>query len=186
MARKKLKEDKKERNKKESPETESESYLQEETVRAIVAVAFFVIAVFLLMSAFGKGGLVGAKSFELFSFLFGIGYYLMPTIFFILCVSFFRTLHKRLALTHSIGGVLFFVASLSLVNISMPVKVVMSSMLPIPENTTALVGNLTVVSVAYHFFCPIDVRAMPMNANVMSKNFFIIRVCLWPRPFRAG
>jgi S-DNA-T family DNA segregation ATPase FtsK/SpoIIIE len=120
MARKKLKEDKKERNKKESPETESESYLQEETVRAIVAVAFFVIAVFLLMSAFGKGGLVGAKSFELFSFLFGIGYYLMPTIFFILCVSFFRTLHKRLALTHSIGGLLFFIASLSLVNISLP------------------------------------------------------------------
>ncbi len=120
MARKKLKEDKKEKNKKESPESESESYLQEETVRAIVAVAFFVIAVFLLMSAFGKGGLVGAKSFELFSFLFGVGYYLMPTIFFILCVSFFRTLHKRLALTHSIGGVLFFVASLSLVNISMP------------------------------------------------------------------
>ncbi len=120
MARKKLKEDKKEKNKKESPESERESYLQEETVRAIVAVAFFVIAVFLLMSAFGKGGLVGAKSFELFSFLFGVGYYLMPTIFFILCVSFFRTLHKRLALTHSIGGVLFFVASLSLVNISMP------------------------------------------------------------------
>jgi S-DNA-T family DNA segregation ATPase FtsK/SpoIIIE len=120
MARKKLKEDKKEKNKKDTPETESESYLQEETVRAIVAVAFFVIAVFLLMSAFGKGGLVGAKSFELFSFLFGIGYYLMPTIFFILCVSFFRTLHKRLALTHSIGGLLFFIASLSLVNISLP------------------------------------------------------------------
>jgi S-DNA-T family DNA segregation ATPase FtsK/SpoIIIE len=110
----------KEKNKKDTPETESESYLQEETVRAIVAVAFFVIAVFLLMSAFGKGGLVGAKSFELFSFLFGIGYYLMPTIFFILCVSFFRTLHKRLALTHSIGGLLFFIASLSLVNISLP------------------------------------------------------------------
>lgn len=121
MARKKSKEDRKDRNKKDTDDlVESESYLKEETVRAIVAVAFFVIALFLLMSAFNKGGIVGEKAFELFSYLFGIGYYLLPTIFFILCVSFFRTLHKRLALTHSIGGVLFFIASLSLVNISLP------------------------------------------------------------------
>lgn len=121
MARKKSKEDKKEKGRKDIDETENtESYLKEETVRAIVAVTFFVIAVFLLMSAFNKGGMVGTKAFELFSYLFGIGYYLMPTIFFILCVSFFRTLHKRLALTHSIGGILFFIASLSLVNISLP------------------------------------------------------------------
>ncbi len=121
MARKKSKEDKKEKNKKEAGESDViESYLKEETVRAIVAVGFFVLAVFLLMSAFKKGGMVGEKAFELFTFLFGIGYYLLPTIFFILCVSFFRTLHKRLALTHSIGGLLFFISSLSLVNISLP------------------------------------------------------------------
>ena len=121
MARKKTKEDKKEKSKKESGDLEStESYLKEETVRAIVAVGFFVLAVFLLMSAFNKGGFVGLKSYEIFTYLFGIGYYLLPTIFFILCVSFFRSLHKKLALTHSIGGVLFFISSLSLVNISMP------------------------------------------------------------------
>lgn len=121
MARKKLKEDKKEKNKKDAGESSfTENYLREETVRAIVAVGFFVLAVFLLMSAFNKGGFVGEKAFEIFTYLFGIGYYLIPTIFFILCVSFFRTLHKRLALTHSIGGILFFVSSLSLVNISLP------------------------------------------------------------------
>lgn len=120
MARKKSKEDKKEKNKRGDELEEKESYLKEETVRAIVAVAFFVISIFLLMSAFNKGGIVGLKAFEIFSYLFGIGYYLMPTIFFILCVSFFRTLHKRLALTHSVGGILFFIASLSLVNISLP------------------------------------------------------------------
>ncbi len=121
MARKKLKEDKKEKNKKDVGESDfNENYLKEETVRAIVAVGFFVLAVFLLMSAFNKGGFVGEKAFEIFTYLFGIGYYLIPTIFFILCVSFFRTLHKRLALTHSIGGILFFVSSLSLVNISLP------------------------------------------------------------------
>lgn len=123
MVRKKTREDRREKNKKDSGELEDkESYLKEETVRAIVAVGFFVLAIFLLMSAFNKGGFVGRKSFEIFSYLFGIGYYLLPTIFFILCVSFFRSLHKKLALTHSVGGVLFFIASLSLVNISMPTK----------------------------------------------------------------
>ena len=42
------------------------NYLQEETVRAIAAVGFFVLALFLLLSAFGKGGVVGIKSFEMF------------------------------------------------------------------------------------------------------------------------
>ena len=98
------------------------NYLQEETVRAIAAVGFFVLALFLLLSAFGKGGVVGIKSFEMFSFLFGIGYYLMPILFFILSVSFFRSLHKKLVLTHSIGGLLFFVSALSLINISLPQK----------------------------------------------------------------
>jgi DNA segregation ATPase FtsK/SpoIIIE, S-DNA-T family len=93
------------------------SHLQEETIRAIVAILFFVLGVFLMLSAWDKGGFVGSKSFELFSYLFGIGYYLLPVLLFILCVSFFRSLHKKLALTHTIGGLLFFISSLSLTDI---------------------------------------------------------------------
>lgn len=98
----------------------STRYLKEETVRAIVAVLFFVISIFLLLSAFEKGGWVGLKSFAGLSYLFGVGYYILPILFMILSVSFFRTLHKKLALTHSVGGILFFICSLSLVNISLP------------------------------------------------------------------
>lgn len=114
---------KKDAKKDKKRDTENESsggYLREETVRAIVAVGFFVLSLFLLLSAFAKGGVVGRKSFEIFSYLFGIGYYLLPILFLILSVSFFRSLHKKLALTHSIGGLLFFVSALSLVNISLP------------------------------------------------------------------
>jgi len=103
-------------------EVATSRYLKEETVRAIVAVIFFVVSIFLLLSAFNKGGFVGAKAFDGLTFLFGVGYYILPILFMILSVSFFRTLHKRLALTHSIGGIIFFVSSLSLLNISMPTK----------------------------------------------------------------
>ncbi len=104
----------------ENSDENSTRYLKEETVRAIVAVLFFVISIFLLLSAFEKGGWVGLKSFSGLTYLFGVGYYILPILFMILSVSFFRTLHKKLALTHSVGGLLFFICSLSLVNISLP------------------------------------------------------------------
>ena len=110
-------------NKKDEKKKDDSSYfnhLKEETLRAIVAIIFFVLALFLILSAFGKGGLLGGKSFEILKYLFGVGYYLLPIIFLILCVSFFRSLHKRLALTESIGGFVFFISSLALVHISLP------------------------------------------------------------------
>jgi S-DNA-T family DNA segregation ATPase FtsK/SpoIIIE len=117
------KKDKKAKSKSDFDDDEvSTRYLKEETVRAIVAVLFFVISIFLLLSAFQKGGWVGVKAFAGLSYLFGVGYYILPILFMILSVSFFRTLHKKLALTHSVGGLLFFICSLSLVNISLPNK----------------------------------------------------------------
>ena len=93
------------------------SYLQEETVQGIIAVLFFVIATFFTLSGFGRGGKVGTWSYGLLGNLFGYGYWLLPILFLILCVSFFNSLKKRLALTHSIGGLLFFSSSLALLNI---------------------------------------------------------------------
>ncbi|HBD25165.1 MAG TPA: cell division protein FtsK [Candidatus Zambryskibacteria bacterium] len=102
-------------NKEESPT----SHLQKETMNAIIAVVFFVLAVFLVLSSglIDKGGKAGTSAYKIFHYLFGVGYYLLPILFFILCVSFFRSLQKKLALTHSIGGTLFFLSSLALINI---------------------------------------------------------------------
>jgi S-DNA-T family DNA segregation ATPase FtsK/SpoIIIE len=107
------------KDKKQSKDDSSESYLQEETVRAIIAVLFFVLGVFLIFASgpINKGGAVGRASYHFLNYLFGVGYYILPILFIILSVSFFRSLHKRLALTHSIGGLIFFVSSLALISI---------------------------------------------------------------------
>ncbi len=99
----------------------SDAYLKEETIRAIVGVLFFVFGVFLVMSSgpLDKGGFVGRGAYNGLHFLFGIGYYLLPIIFFILCASFFRSLEKRLAITHSVGGLLFFISGLAFVDITL-------------------------------------------------------------------
>jgi DNA segregation ATPase FtsK/SpoIIIE, S-DNA-T family len=105
------------------PVSDESKYLQEETIRAIVAVGFFVLGVFFILSALDKGGKVGQLAFYLFhDVLFGIGFYIVPVLFFILCFSFFRTLRKKLVLTHSIGGVLFFISGLALIDITLPGK----------------------------------------------------------------
>ncbi len=123
MSRKDKKIDKKKKKDKDDDDSESSTkYLQEETLRAIIAVIFFVLGVFLVLASgpISKGGVVGANTYKIFHYLFGIGYYLLPALFLILCVSFFRSLHKKLALTHSIGGVLFFISALAFINITLP------------------------------------------------------------------
>jgi len=93
------------------------TYLQEETVQGIIAVIFFVLATFFTLSGFARGGKVGFWSYDFLKNLFGYGYWLLPLLFLILCISFFNSLKKKLALTHSIGGLLFFSSTLALLNI---------------------------------------------------------------------
>lgn len=113
------KQDKKDKKKEKNSNTEKVSHLQEETLRAILAVVFFVLGVFLILSAgpVGKGGTAGRFAYELFNYLFGIGYYLLPAVFFILSVSFFKALHKRPALIHSVGGLILFLSGIGFINI---------------------------------------------------------------------
>jgi S-DNA-T family DNA segregation ATPase FtsK/SpoIIIE len=120
-----MKKEKKEikKPKEKNKETGSSSaILQEETIRGIVAVLFFVLSIFFILASFHKAGMVGEKSYELLSYLFGVGFYVLPILFLILCISFFRTLHKKLALTHSVGGLLFFLSCIGIINILAPTR----------------------------------------------------------------
>lgn len=95
------------------------SHLNQETIEGIIAVVFIIIAVFLLLSPFGKAGIVGDKIFEWLTFLFGIGYYLLPIILIILGISFLKSLKDNIATLKYIGGTIFVVSGLGLVEIIM-------------------------------------------------------------------
>ncbi|MFA5888945.1 MAG: DNA translocase FtsK 4TM domain-containing protein [Candidatus Paceibacterota bacterium] len=113
------KKEKRKEKKKEFEDKTNSNHLQKETLNTIIAVVFFVFGIFLILSSgpIDKGGKVGVGAYKIFHYLFGVGYYLLPILFFILCVSFFRSLQKKLALTHTVGGTLFFISSLALINI---------------------------------------------------------------------
>jgi S-DNA-T family DNA segregation ATPase FtsK/SpoIIIE len=93
------------------------SNLQDETIRGVFAVVFFVIGVFLIMASFHKAGPVGDNLFKALKYLFGYGYYFLCLTFFMLCVSFFQNLNRSFAISQTIGSVLFFFSALGIITI---------------------------------------------------------------------
>ena len=114
------------KKKKHSPQTDAPRGLsinlglQEETKYAVIAVIFFVIGIFFLLSAFEKAGIAGQIVFNgLFRFI-GIGYYLLPLLSFVLSFSYFKTVKTNIALTNIIGSLLFFVSGLGIIDLTVP------------------------------------------------------------------
>ncbi len=123
----KIKMAKRKRKKKEEKDSETKGdtspsilfwkNLKDETAQSIWAIFFFVIAIFLILSAIGLAGMVGEKVYGGLSFLMGVGYFLTPVLFIILSIAFFSSLRKDLMWAHAIGGVVFFVSGLGLVEL---------------------------------------------------------------------
>ncbi len=91
--------------------------ISRETLNAVLGVLSSLVAVFLLAAAFGKSGVVGIWVYDSLSFLFGVGYYLVPLVFVILAISFFQSKEKNFALPQTLGSILFFISSLGLTNL---------------------------------------------------------------------
>lgn len=92
--------------------------LKSETIKGVWTVVFFVLGLFLLLSAVGMAGMVGETVYRMLSILFGVGYLILPFLFFILSISFIRTLHHhKLGVSKILGSTLFFISSLGIVSI---------------------------------------------------------------------
>ena len=54
--------------------------IPEETKRAIIAIILIIAGVFLSLAAFGIAGIAGSDTYNLFAYLLGIGYFLLPVL----------------------------------------------------------------------------------------------------------
>lgn len=93
------------------------SNIREETVETIMAILFLLISVLLLLASFGQGGVVGEKTIQFGTFIFGIGFYLIPIILIMLGISFFREIKKNFATPKIIASIILFISSLGLVTL---------------------------------------------------------------------
>lgn len=91
--------------------------LKRETIHWMLAIIFFVLSIFLIMASFDKGGVAGEFVYKFSSYLLGVGYFLLPTLFFILGISYARTLEANFATIKILGSLLFVISGLGIVNL---------------------------------------------------------------------
>ncbi len=91
------------------------SDLTEGTIRGVIGISFFVLAAVLILAATGSAGYVGGMVFTGLSYLFGVGYYLIPLLLLVLSVTFFRSNSPNFRLWSLISSTLLLVSGLGLI-----------------------------------------------------------------------
>ncbi len=92
--------------------------LKTETKHTIIAIIFFVVAIFFLMSLFNLGGKVGTIAYDIFHYLLGLGYILLPSLFILLGSSFIKSESPNIGLSKILSSFLFLLSGLGLIDIA--------------------------------------------------------------------
>ena len=92
--------------------------LKTQTKHGIIAVVFFVLALFFLLTYFDIAGVAGAFVFEKLEYLLGVGYILLPTLLVLLGSSFIKSEVPNIGWTRVISGILFLLSGLGMIDIA--------------------------------------------------------------------
>jgi len=118
MAKKKFKRTKGNDTKKYDVEKNNSLSLKTETKHGILAVVFFVIALFLFMSAFNMGGVAGEFFYKILYYMFGVGYVLLPILFLLLGSSYIKSQTPNLGGMRIVTSILFLLSGLGIIDIA--------------------------------------------------------------------
>ncbi|MEK7120883.1 MAG: DNA translocase FtsK 4TM domain-containing protein [Patescibacteria group bacterium] len=91
--------------------------LKDETLNAVWVIIFIVLSIILSLSAIDKAGIAGEKIFKLFSYLLGIGYYVLPILFVILAIARIKSFRADFAFARWVGSGIFLLSCLGLIDI---------------------------------------------------------------------
>lgn len=106
----------------DTPEGRPPRGLKEETLQGVYAIVFFVLGLFLILSAFNKAGFAGRGIYRFLVYLLGVGYFLLPLVLFILSISFIKIVKNSFPVSKIIGSVIFFFSGLGIINIIMDAR----------------------------------------------------------------
>ncbi|MFA6077237.1 MAG: DNA translocase FtsK 4TM domain-containing protein [Candidatus Paceibacterota bacterium] len=105
-------------NKKKDDEKENSLGLKTQTKYGILAIVFFVFALFFLMSKFSMAGVAGVFVNEKLHLLLGIGDILLPALFILLGISFIKSETPNIGWRSMGSGVMFLLSSLGIIDIA--------------------------------------------------------------------
>ena len=114
-------------NKKRSEEKENspsrkpkgEAGLKSQTKHGIMAIVFFVLALFFLMSVFDVTGVAGAYIKDFFKLILGnVGYFLLPTLLILLGYSYVKIKTPNIGWINTVSAIMFLLSSLGIIDIA--------------------------------------------------------------------
>ncbi len=133
--------------------------LNDGTKKGIGAVVLFVVAVFLLLAAFGKAGMVGNKTYDILGTLMGVGYYFLPLVLIALGILF--SLPKKedeeernVATAQIISAFVLFISVLGLINLAVAQKggflgtIVSKPLVALFDTTVATIALIGIASIS--------------------------------------
>src|SRR3989344_195847 len=91
--------------------------LKEETLGWIYAIGLFAASLIFILASLGKAGFAN-NLYTAFRSLFGVGYFLIPTVFIMLAISFAKSSGRSANKIQILAALTFFVSSLSLISLS--------------------------------------------------------------------
>src|SRR3989344_3575438 len=94
--------------------------LKSQTKHGIIAIIFFVFALFFLMSMpwFDLSGTAGQLAYEKLYYLLGVGYILLPALFILLGFSFVKSETPNIGWVRAVSGILFLLSGLGIIDIT--------------------------------------------------------------------
>ncbi|MES2023821.1 MAG: DNA translocase FtsK 4TM domain-containing protein [Patescibacteria group bacterium] len=105
-------------NKESSGKNNQQKKLKTETKHSIIAIIFFVLAVFLFMAAFDWAGMAGKFVHDVLHYLLGWGYGLLPALFVLLGISFLKSEYENVGWLRAGSGLLFLMSGLGIIDIA--------------------------------------------------------------------
>jgi S-DNA-T family DNA segregation ATPase FtsK/SpoIIIE len=94
--------------------------LKDETKHGVFAIFFFVIGIVFILSAFDYAGIAGTMLYNTLDTLLGVGYYLLPILFMLLGIAYFRSQRPTVTGTVVFGSFLFLASGLGGIDILTP------------------------------------------------------------------
>jgi len=180
MAKKRKKQQKKERdeqretwsgNKRGGSKESFWSGLRQETRNSIVGISFTLIALILLLAAQGNGGYLGGKIYAGIHFLFGVGYYIVPALFVLLAINFFRASERNFTTPALVAGPFFLLSALGLLTLADH------------SGETAGLGGF----IGYYIVTPMVFLFAPLLTGIILGAIFVIAILiLFDMPLHLG
>jgi S-DNA-T family DNA segregation ATPase FtsK/SpoIIIE len=146
--------------------------LKPETRNSIIGIIFIILAIILLGAALqnGDGHLIG-KLYGLIHLLFGIGYYVIPLLFILLGVNFFRAGGHNITLPALVAGPFFLLSALGLL-----------SLMDRADGGAGLGGF-----VGYYVMMPTEILFAPVLTGIIFSAVFVIAILiLFDTPLHLG